>query len=447
MTQRNGKRVVILGAAGRDFHLFNMVYRDHPEDVVLAFTAAQIPDIDDRRYPPELAGPHYPAGIPIHPESELDRLIRAEAVDEVVFAYSDVPHTTVMHLASRAVAAGADFRLLATAHTLLRAPCPVVSICAVRTGAGKSPVARAVAATLRAAGRRVGVIRHPMPYGDLARQAVQRFATLEELDAADCTIEEREEYEPHIAQGAVMWAGVDYGRIVEAAAAESDVLLWDGGNNDTAFIASDLEIVLLDPHRAGHERDYFPGEVNLLRADVLLTTKVDSAERAAVDAVQAAARAVNPRAAHFEAALPITVDEPALITGKRVLVVEDGPTLTHGGMAWGAGVLAARAVGAELVDPRPHAVGSIADTFAAWPHIGACLPAMGYSATQVEELSATIAAVPCDAVLVATPVDLRRLLALERPAARAQYTAELQGGASWRELLAPIVAQLEQRHG
>jgi predicted GTPase len=286
-----------------------------------------------------------------------------------------------------------------------------------------------------------------MPYGELERQAVQRFATLEDLDAADCTIEEREEYEPHIAQGAVMWAGVDYGRIVEAAAAESDVLLGDGGNNDTSFIASDLEVVLLDPHRAGHERDYFPGEVNLLRADVLLATKVDSAERSAVEAVQAAARAVNPRAAHFEAALPITVDDPARIAGKRVLVVEDGPTLTHGGMAWGAGVLAARAAGAELVDPRPYAVGSIAGTFAAWPHIGECLPAMGYSATQVEELSATIAAVPCDAVLVATPVDLRRLLELERPAARVQYTAELQGGASWRDLLAPIFALLEQRDG
>jgi predicted GTPase len=419
------KRILILGAAGRDFHNFNVVFRNHPEYRVVAFTATQIPDIANRRYPPELAGLLYPEGIPIFEERDLEKLVAEHGVDAVAFSYSDVSHQNLMHLASRAVAAGADFWLLGTEHTQLKSFVPVISICAVRTGCGKSPLSRLVASELRRQGWKPVVIRHPMPYGDLAIQAVQRFATMEDLDLQQCTIEEREEYEPHIRQGTVVYAGVDYERILRQAEKEADIILWDGGNNDTPFYASDLEIVVADPHRPGHELSYFPGEVNLRRADVVVINKVDTAAQRDVDTVRQNTRLSNPKAEIVETACRVSVAAPELIKGQRVLVVEDGPTLTHGEMPYGAGVVAARQCGAaELVDPRPYAVGSIRSTYERYPHLTNLLPAMGYSVMQRHELEETINRVPCDLVLIATPIDLARIIRLDRPSLRVTYEVE-----------------------
>jgi predicted GTPase len=416
------RRIVIMGAAGRDFHDFNVVFRDDPCCHVIAFTAAQIPGIAGRRYPPTLAGPLYPEGVAIVPESELGAIVRREHVHEVVFAYSDLSHEEVMHRASIAAAAGADFRLLGPDATMLHASRPVVSVCAVRTGAGKSPVARHVANLLSGEGLRVAVVRHPMPYGGLEAQAAQRFACLADLNDAHCTIEEREEYEPHLAAGRIVYAGVDYARVLRLAESESDVILWDGGNNDLPFFAPDVEIVLVDPHRAGHERRYHPGETNLLRAQVIVITKCDTADPRNIEAVRASVRDANPKATIVESAMPPVADRPDLVRGKRVLVVEDGPTLTHGGMAYGAGMLVARSLGAaEIVDPRPFAAGSIRDVFATNLHIGPVLPAMGYDDHQAAELAATIRRTACDAVIVATPVDLSRLVEIAHPVCRVTY--------------------------
>src|SRR5271169_1786623 len=377
------KRLLILGAAGRDFHNFNVLFRDNPDYRVVAFTANQIPDIAGRRYPPELAGRLYPEGIPIFEEKDMEKLVAEYAIDAVVFSYSDVSHQTLMHLASRAVAADVDFWLLGAEHTQIKSSVPVISVCAVRTGCGESPVSRLVAGELRRLGRRPVVIRHPMPYGDLAAQAVQRFATMADLDLQQCTIEEREEYEPHISQGTVVYAGVDYEKILRQAEREADVILWDGGNNDTSFYASDLEIVVVDPHRPGHELSYFPGEVNLRRADVVVINKVDTAAQQDIETVRRNIQLSNPKAKVIETACRLSAPNPELVKGKRVLVVEDGPTLTHGEMPYGAGVVAARKWGAaELVGPKPFAVGSILSTFERFPHLDHLLPAMGYSVMQ-----------------------------------------------------------------
>jgi predicted GTPase len=419
------RRVIILGAAGRDFHNFNVVFRDNRDFHVVAFTATQIPGIADRIYPAELAGPLYPEGVPILPEEDLEELVREKKVDVVVFSYSDISHQNVMHLASRTVAAGADFWLLGSSHTQLEAKVPVVSICAVRTGCGKSPTSRRVSRELRRLGWHLVVIRHPMPYGDLVAQRVQRFATLEDLDKHQCTIEEREEYEPHIQQGGVVYAGADYADILRQAEKEADLILWDGGNNDTPFIRSDLEIVVADPHRPGHELTYYPGEVNLRRAHVVIINKVDTAAAAAVEVVRNNVRQHNPKATIVEASSRPSVPTPEEIQGKRVLVVEDGPTLTHGEMAYGAGVVAAQQHGArELIDPRPYAVGSIRHTFDEFPHLRGLVPAMGYGDAQQNELQETINATPCDLVLVATPVDLARILKLNKPTLRVTYEIE-----------------------
>jgi predicted GTPase len=423
------RRVLIAGAAGRDFHNFNVVYRGRADVEVVAFTATQIPNLDGRLYPPELAGEGYAAGIPIVPESELETLVREHAVDEVVFSYSDVSHEHVLHVGSRALAAGAAYRLLSPRETMLVSARPVVAVCAVRTGSGKSQTTRYVARLLREAGNRVAVLRHPMPYGELRRQVVQRFASYDDLDAHDCTIEEREEYEPHLAEGNLVFAGIDYAAILRRAEREADVILWDGGNNDTPFIRPTVHIVVLDPHRPGHELRYHPGETNLRMADVCVVNKVDSAPPGGVDAVLASICEANPRARIVLAASPFEVeDDGAAVAGKRVLAVEDGPTLTHGEMGYGAAVLAARAHrAAELVDPRPFAVGSIADTFEAHPHLGAVLPATGYGRAQMEELRETIARSGADLVLVGTPIDLRRLIELDKPALRVSYRLQEVG--------------------
>jgi predicted GTPase len=430
------RRVIILGAAGRDFHNFNVVFRDNRDFHVVAFTATQIPGIADRIYPAELAGPLYPEGVPILPEEDLEKLVREKKVDVVVFSYSDISHQNVMHLASRTVAAGADFWLLGSSHTQLEAKVPVVSICAVRTGCGKSPTSRRVSRELRRLGWHLVVIRHPMPYGDLVAQRVQRFATLEDLDKHQCTIEEREEYEPHIQQGGVVYAGADYAEILRQAEKEADLILWDGGNNDTPFIRSDLEIVVADPHRPGHELTYYPGEVNLRRAHVVIINKVDTAAVAAVEVVRTNVRQHNPKATIVEASSRPSVPTPEEIHGKRVLVVEDGPTLTHGEMAYGAGVVAAQQHGArELIDPRPYAVGSIRHTFDEFPHLRGLVPAMGYGDAQQNELQETINATPCDLVLVATPVDLARILKLNKPTLRVTYEIEDRGQPSLTSIL------------
>lgn len=439
------RSVVIMGAAGRDFHDFNVVFRRNQDYRVVAFTAAQIPNIAGRTYPAELAGDLYPKGIPIVPEEDLEGVIAAHAVDEVVFAYSDVSYESVMRKASRALAAGAAFRFLSPVSTMLRSAKPVVSVCAVRTGAGKSPVARRISALLRERGMRVAVVRHPMPYGDLVQQAVQRFATSDDLGSAQCTIEEREEYEPHIRQGDVVFAGVDYERILRQAESEADVILWDGGNNDLPFFEPDVEIVLVDPHRAGHELRYFPGEVNLLRADLVMITKVDTADPREVAAVRRTVSLANPEAKIIESAMPVSVEDPSRIKGKRVLVVEDGPTLTHGGMAYGAGVIAAKQYGAaELVDPRPVAAGSLSDTFRSYPHLESVLPAMGYGAAQVRDLEQTIDCAECDLVLIATPVDLRRLISIRHPTCRVSYECEPRNESVLNDRLA---AALRKRAG
>jgi predicted GTPase len=437
------QKVLILGAAGRDFHNFNVVFRQNPDFQVLAFTATQIPDIANRRYPPELAGSLYPLGIPIADEKEMERLIAEQEIDVVVFSYSDVAHPTVMHLASRAVAAGSDFWLLGTEHTQVKSSLPVVSVCAVRTGCGKSPVSRRVAADLRRLGWSPVVIRHPMPYGNLAEQAVQRFARLEDLERHKCTIEEREEYEPHIVNGTVVYAGVDYEAILRQAEREGDLILWDGGNNDTPFYASDLEIVVADPHRPGHELGYYPGEVNLRRADVVVINKVDTAAAHNVDVVRQNVRQSNPKATIIEAACKVSVTAPEQIKGRRVLVVEDGPTLTHGEMPYGAGVVAARQWGAgELMDARPYAVGSIRGTYERFTHLTTLLPAMGYSAIQRHELEETINRVPADLVLVATPVDLGAILRLNKPCVRVGYEVEERT----QPTIADVLAQFSARH-
>ncbi|HEY8416750.1 MAG TPA: cyclic 2,3-diphosphoglycerate synthase [Limnochordales bacterium] len=432
---RAARRVVIMGAAGRDFHNFNVVYRDNPAYRVVAFTATQIPDIEGRVYPAALAGSLYPDGIPIVAEDELPELIRREAVDEVVFAYSDVSHEYVMNRASIAMANGADFRLLGPNSTMLRARVPVVAVCAVRTGSGKSQTTRKVAQILTRRGVRVVVVRHPMPYGDLAAQAVQRFASHDDLEKHRCTIEEREEYEPHIDRGNVVYAGVDYGRILEQAQAEADVILWDGGNNDFPFYRPDLLITVADPHRPGHETTYHPGETNFRMADVIIINKVDSAAPEHVAKVRAAAQAVNPRAIVIEADSPITVDEPDVVRGKRVVVVEDGPTLTHGEMAYGAGVLAARRLGCTLVDPRPYAAGSLKKVFAKYSHLSDLAPAMGYGEAQMRDLEATLNATPADAVIIGTPIDLGRLLKLNKPATRVRYELEERGEVTLEQIL------------
>ena len=422
------RRVLILGAAGRDFHDFNVIFRNNPEFRVVAFTATQIPDIAGRRYPAALAGELYPDGIPILEEDKMEQIIRDEHVDEAVFAYSDVPYSTLMHLASRVVAAGADFKLLAAERTQLASEVPVVSVCAVRTGCGKSPVSRRIAAEFRNQGWHPVVVRHPMPYGDLAAQRAQRFASLADLDRHECTIEEREEYEPHIVEGTTVYAGVDYLDILRQAEKEGDVILWDGGNNDTSFYRSDLKIVVLDPHRAGHELGYYPGEVNFRSADVLIVNKVDTADPDGIKTVRRNIALYNPNAKVIEMACRVTVDDPDIISGKTVLVVEDGPTLTHGEMPYGAGVVAAnRYHAAALVDPRPYAIGSIKKAFEKFPHLWRVLPAMGYSDTQRHELEETIKRVPCDLVVVATPIDLARTIKLEKPNVCVRYEVEELG--------------------
>jgi len=414
-----------MGAAGRDFHIFNTCFRDHPDHEVIGFTAAQIPGIEKRRYPPALSGSRYPDGIPIYPEEKLEEIIRGKNITQVIFAYSDVAHLTLMHLASRALACGADFRLIGPERSFLSSARPVISVCAVRTGSGKDSVIRRISALLRQQKLRPVVVRHPMPYGDLERQAVQRFASLEDCDRQQCTIEEREEYEQHINEGVVVYAGVDYGRILAAAEKETDIILWDGGNNDWPFFKPDLEIVLLDPHRPGHELLYHPGETNFRRAQVLIVNKMDSAPVSGVQQVMANIAAVNPNATVIQARSNITVDKPDLIRGKRVLVIEDGPTLTHGEMGYGSGTIAAQRFGAaEIVDPRVRAKGSLADTFTRYPWVGRALPAMGYSKAQLEDLAATINDASCDSIVVATPVDLARLIALPKPHCRVRYDLE-----------------------
>jgi predicted GTPase len=423
------RRVVIAGAAGRDFHNFNVVYRGREDYEVVAFTATQIPNIDGRQYPPELAGELYPEGIPIRPEAELAELIREHEVDEVVFAYSDVTHEHVMHIASTALAAGASYRLLSPAETMLTSSKPAVAVCAVRTGSGKSQTTRHIAGLLRQDGKRVAVLRHPMPYGDLTKQAVQRFADYADLDAADCTIEEREEYEPHLAEGNLVFAGIDYAAILDQAEQEADVILWDGGNNDTPFVKPNLHVVVVDPHRPGHELRYHPGETNLRMADVCVVNKVDTAPREGIETVLASIRWANPEAEIVQAASPITVEENGVqIEGKRVLAIEDGPTLTHGDMHFGAAVLAAKSHGAaSLVDPRPFAVGSIAKTLEAYPHVTELLPAMGYGREQMDELKETIARSDADVVLIGTPIDLRRIIDFDKPALRVTYRLQEVG--------------------
>src|ERR671930_690680 len=433
----NRTRVLIAGAAGRDFHNFNLVYRGREEFQVVGFTATQIPNIEGRVYPPELSGELYPEGIPIWPEADLERMIARHAVDEVVFAYSDVTHEHVMHLASRALAAGASYRLLSPRQTMLTSSKPVVAVCAVRTGSGKSQTTRRVAALLRESGKRVAVLRHPMPYGDLAAQAVQRFERYEDLDAADATIEEREEYEPHLAEGNLVFAGIDYERILRAAEEQTDVVLWDGGNNDTPFIKPDVHIVVVDPLRPGHELRYHPGETNLRMADVCVVNKIDSAPQEGIDAVLNSIHENTRDAKIVLAASPFHVEGDAEeIRGKKVLAIEDGPTLTHGEMTYGAAVLAAKQHGAaELVDPRPVAVGSIAETFAQYPNVGTLLPAMGYGREQMHDLGETIKRSEAELVLIGTPIDLRRLIDFKRPAMRVTYKLQEVGEPTLKDVL------------
>ena len=436
------KRILIAGAAGRDFHDFNMLFREDEAYEVVCFTAAQIPNISDRRYPPVLSGPLYPAGIPIYPEIELDALIPELELDEVIFSYSDVNHDHVMHLASRALAAGADFRLVAPRRTMLRSSVPIISICAVRTGCGKSQTAKYVVKLLKQIGlKRIVAVRHPMPYGDLAAQAVQRFATYDDLTRHQCTIEEREEYEPYIESGNVVYAGIDYKAILRQAEAEADIIIWDGGNNDLPFFVSDFHLVLVDPHRPGDEQTYHPGETNLLRADAVLINKIVTANHDDTIAVQTNVRRLNPTATLLQAASPITVPDPTQIQGRRVLVVEDGPTLTHGEMAYGAGVIAAKTFGAaELIDPRPFAVGAIANTFQQYPDIGPLLPAMGYGQEQICDLEATIEQSDAELILIATPIDLTRLIEISKPIQRVRYDLQPIGKPGLGEVLVEAIA-------
>lgn len=422
---RATKRIVIMGAAGRDFHNFNVAFRDDPTAEVVAFTAAQIPGIAHRRYPAELAGARYPEGIPIFPEAQLAELVMRERVDQVVFAYSDVSHSQVMHQASIALAAGADFMMLGPDRTMLKSKLPVIAVCAIRTGVGKSQISRYLSRLIKQRGLSVAIVRHPMPYGDLAQQAVQQFKTLEDLDRACCTIEEREEYEPHITIGNAVHAGVDYGRILQRIEAEAEIILWDGGNNDFAFYRPDLNIVLVDPMRAGHETKYHPGEAVLRMADVVVVAKTNSATSADVATVTECAKRLAPRARIVRAASKVLLDDPEKVRGKRVLVIEDGPTITHGGMPFGAGYVAAEQAGAAtIIDPRPSAQGRIAEVFSAYPHIGRVVPAMGYSEHELADLKGTIEAAAVDAVVAGTPCDLGRLIATHTPIVRARYEFE-----------------------
>jgi predicted GTPase len=438
------QRVVILGAAGRDFHNFNVYFRDNPDYEVVAFTATQIPDIEGRRYPAELAGQQYPKGIPIEAEDDLARIIRDEKIDFAVFSYSDVSHEQVMHVGSLAMAAGANFLLLGSRHTMLESKVRIVAVCAARTGSGKSQTSRRVAAILREKGKKVVVVRHPMPYGDLTKQIVQRFETFEDLDKHKVTIEEREEYEPHLNAGCAVYAGVDYERILRQAEQEADVIIWDGGNNDLPFYRPDVLIVVVDPHRPDHALRYHPGETNVRMADTIVINKVATADLADIERTRDIAVELNPDATIVEAASPIFVDEPSYVRGKRVLVVEDGPTLTHGEMAYGAGWVAARRFGAaEIIDPRPYAVGSIRETFERYPTTGAVLPAMGYGDAQTRELAETIRAVPADLVVVATPIDLRHLIDFEKPAVRVLYELQEIGRPTLEDVLKPLVSDTD----
>ena len=425
-----------MGAAGRDFHNFNVCFRDNPHYEVMAFTAAQIPNIAGRQYPPLLAGKLYPQGIPIEPEQKLGSLINFYEIDEVVFSYSDVSHEYVMHKACLVNAMGAQFTLLGTRQAMLKSKKPVVAVCAVRTGCGKSPTSRKVCKILKELGKKVVVIRHPMPYGDLAKQRIQRFASYEDLQKHNCTIEEIEEYEPHIEQQTVVYAGVDYATILADAEKEADIIVWDGGNNDTPFYVPAIYITIVDPHRPGHELTYYPGETNLLLADIVVISKEDTAKPENINLVRKNIKTSNPQAVIIDAALPVTVERPELIKDKRVLVIEDGPTLTHGGMPFGAGFLAAKKFGArDIVDPRPYAVGSLAETFSKYTHIGKLLPAMGYGHSQIEELKETIQRIPCDTVIIGTPIDLRKLIQIEKPTDRVRYDLEEISTPTLKELL------------
>jgi predicted GTPase len=429
-------RTLIMGAAGRDFHNFNVFFRDNPDYEVVAFTATQIPDIEGRTYPAELAGKLYPKGIPIHAETDLLKLVREQKVDQVIFAYSDVPHEYLMHKASAVLAAGADFRLMGTKSTQLKSSKPVVSVCAVRTGSGKSQTTRKVSLILRDMGFKVAAIRHPMPYGNLVKQTVQRYADYSDLDKHECTIEEREEYEPHLDNGIIVYAGVDYEKIIRQAEQEVDIVLWDGGNNDFSFYVPDLQIVVADPHRPGHETSYHPGEMNVNSADVFVINKVDTANAEDVIKVRENLRRINPDATVIEAASPLFVDDPAAIYGKRVLVIEDGPTLTHGEMAYGAGYVAARRFGAaEIVDPRPFAVKSIKATYEKYPRTGPILPAMGYGEAQTRDLEATINNSDVDMVIIGTPIDLNRVLKINKPAQRVRYELQEIGQPTLSDIL------------
>lgn len=436
-----GTKVIIMGAAGRDFHNFNTYFRDNERYDVVAFTATQIPNIEGRRYPAELAGPHYPNGIDIYPEADLGDLIEQHKVAQVVFSYSDVPHDYVMHKASLVIAHGADFRLMGGNATMLQSEKPVVAVCAVRTGSGKSQTTRHVCDVLQQMGLKVVAVRHPMPYGDLVKQAVQRFATYADLDKHQCTIEEREEYEPHLDRGIVVYAGVDYERILRQAEQEADVVVWDGGNNDLPFYKPDLWITVADPHRAGHETAYYPGESNFRAADVLVINKMETADYGGVLKIYENIGRLNPDAFVVEAASPLFVDQPELIRGKQVLVIEDGPTLTHGEMAYGAGFVAAQRFGAaEIVDPRPYAVASIAETYAKYPTTGKVLPAMGYGDAQIRDLEETINNTPCDLVIVGTPIDLTRLLKSDHPMTRVRYELQVIGRPTLQDLIADNLA-------
>jgi len=440
-------KVIIMGAAGRDFHNFNVYYRDNENYEVVAFTAAQIPDIDGRTYPALLAGKLYPAGIKIYAEEELTDLIKKHNVDEVIFSYSDIAHTDVMHKASTVGAAGADFILLGPARTMLKADVPIVSVCAVRTGVGKSQTTRKVCEVFKKAGLRVVAVRHPMPYGDLTKQICQRFGTLDDLKKHNCTIEEQEEYAPHIEAGIIVYAGVDYKKILDEASKEADVVIWDGGNNDYPFYKPDIAITLVDPHRPSHEIKYHPGETNLKMADVVIINKVDTALPENIKQVKDNIAANNPYAKVIEAASPITVDHPELIKGKRVLAIEDGPTITHGEMSYGAAVIASKKLGAsEIVDPRPYAVGSIDEVFAKYRHLGAVLPAMGYSAKQISELEQTIEKTPCDVVVIGTPVDLRRIMKITKQAVKLNYELEEVTHPDLTEVLDTIVKKIKARY-
>jgi predicted GTPase len=440
------RKILIMGAAGRDFHNFNCLYRDREEYEVVAFTATQIPDIEGRKYPAKLSGKLYPNGIPIYAEEQLAVLIAKHKIDEVVFSYSDVSYNYVMSKAAVVNACGANFTLVGGIPTMLKCDQPVIAVCAVRTGSGKSQTTRKVCENLKEMGLKAAVVRHPMPYGDLTKQIWQRFAKLSDLDKHECTIEEREEYEPHIMRGQVVYAGVDYGIILEKAAAESDVVVWDGGNNDMAFFQPDLYITVADPHRPGHERTYYPGETNLLLADVVVINKVDTASIEGIQAVRESIRTLNPEATVIEAASPISVDYPDLIRGRKVLVVEDGPTLTHGEMTYGAGVVAARKYGAsELVDPRPYTVASITRTYEKYPKIGTLLPAMGYGASQMKDLEKTINAAKCDTVVIGTPIDLGKLITINKPTVRVRYDLQEIGYPALSDVLKDLFEKPKEK--